>query len=196
MLREPKKRVALSRAATACALLLLALAPTAGAGASPEADLWLEVDAAAATSNWVRNSSGEFADVTIIALRPSVGIPTLKVRICLNLFSDCQAYVHELMADEYYHSPTNNVSRITATVEGLGLVDLDNYSESFDHGGDFLLAYGGYDTSLIYIQGVYELGARVASGFVGFGGTVGPWVVQGGRAINALDVSLVSWTKR
>lgn len=76
-------------------------------------------------------------------------------------------------------------------MQDLGLVDVDNYSTSGDAGGQVIIGPGTRD--VIYVQGVPDRGARAARGFIAFGGTVGPYSIIAGVAINALNVSSVVW---
>lgn len=160
------------------------------AGADP-AQVQFDANEASAGINRVINPSGIEAHAAVLAIRPDVGVPMLYVRICGDLTSSCEEYSHYLQPGEYFHGPTNNISRITATVQDLGVVDVDNYSLSEDSGGQ--PAFGQRDT--ILVQGLRALDARAARSGMAYGGRLGHWSVIAGVGINALMVSGVVWIK-
>lgn len=90
----------LTKLCKVAAPMLLVLGMPARAAANP-AQLHLEADQVSAGINRALGSSGSESYVTVLAIRPEVGVPTLYVRICQDLTSPCDEYAHQLQPGEY-----------------------------------------------------------------------------------------------
>lgn len=177
------------RLLTAAAVVLAILGIASGASSEP---IQIETSAAEASVslNKVAGASGAIAYATVLATRRASGEATLYVRICQDLSSECDFYTHALTPIEYVIQPDNSVASIMAQVNSLGLVDVYLGAMSYNSGGQ--IAPGApQERSIVYMQGLQQLGGSAARALGRFGDLIGPWVSLASSGINAHNVSVV-----